>query len=324
MPASYILFLACLVAFLVTFVTASPVIRFLRAKKYGQQIRDDGPQRHLAKAGTPTMGGVVILAGLLLGGAVSCIFIIPGWWFGIALLVLTVAFALIGSIDDWGKIKRGRSLGLRAREKLILQFLLSALFVVSLVLCFHHGTTIGIPGLGLVNLGWCYWPVAVLLIVSMSNAVNLTDGLDGLAAGTAAAAAFALAGIAWFTHAPGVAAFCGCLGAACLAFLRYNRHPAQVFMGDTGSLAIGAALAGAALALKQEVLLLVIGLIFLIEMGSVIIQVISFKTTGKRVFRMSPFHHHLELGGWSEPKIVTNAWFLGIVLAAVAVWVAWK
>jgi phospho-N-acetylmuramoyl-pentapeptide-transferase len=317
---------AIVLAFLVTFITASPVISYLRGKKLGQQIREDGPQRHFAKAGTPTMGGMVILAGLTIGVIASWFFFPHYRWHSALLLALTLAVAGIGSVDDWGKIKRGRSLGLRARDKLLLQFLAAALFVGALVLGLHHGTAIGVPGVGEVDLRWAYWPVAVLFIAGMSNAVNLTDGLDGLAAGTTVAAAIALAAIAWRLHAGDkgslIGTFSACLGAACLAFLWYNRHPAKVFMGDTGSLAIGAALAGVALMLRQEVLLLLIGLIFIMEMGSVIIQVISFKTTGKRVFRMSPFHHHLELGGWSEPKIVTCAWCLGVALAVLAIVVA--
>ena len=318
-PAIFSLILAVIVAFVATYVTAPPVIALLRRKKLGQQIRDDGPQRHLSKAGTPTMGGLVILAGVLLG-TLACWL---AWPQDIALsalvLGLTISVAGVGSIDDWGKIRRGRSLGLRARDKLLLQFLLSALFIAGLLYWQGHGASIGIPGIGEVPLGWLYWPLAMLLITGMSNAVNLTDGLDGLAAGTTVAAALALALVAWLAGSSlSVAGVLAALAAACLAFLRYNRYPARVFMGDTGSLAIGAALAGSALALKQEVLLLLIGLIFLIEMFSVIIQVIFFQTTGKRVFRMSPFHHHLELGGWSEPKIVARAWLLGAVLALLA------
>ena len=318
----YILVAATVFAFLVTFLTAPPVIGYLRRKKLGQQIRDDGPQRHLTKAGTPTMGGVTILAGLIAGTAGSWYFFPKQFWFSVLLLALTLAVAAIGSIDDWGKIRRGRSLGLRAREKLILQFLAAGLFVFGLVHGLDNQTTVGVPFLGELSLGWWYYPVAVLFIAGISNAVNLTDGLDGLAAGTSAAAAIALGAIAWFTtggetmlKGPAIATFLACLAAACLAFLWFNRHPAKVFMGDTGSLAIGAAFAGAALALKQEVLLLWIGLIFVVEMASVILQVLYFKATrGKRLFRMSPFHHHLELGGWSETTIVTRAWILAIVL----------
>ena len=315
-------------AYLVTLLTAPPVIRYLREKKLGQQIRDDGPQRHLTKAGTPTMGGLVMLAGVIAG-------VIVYLWLdrravsgGLLLLALTIAVAGIGSIDDWGKIRRGRSLGLRAREKFLLQCLAAALFTAGILYFLHLGTTIGVPGVAQpVELGWWYWPFAILFIAGMSNAVNLTDGLDGLAAGVTVAAAMALSAVAWVIGSktlPGlgqtVAAFLACLAFVCLAFLRYNRHPAQVFMGDTGSLAIGAALAGSALLLKQEMLLLLIGFIFIIEVLSVIIQVISFKTTGKRVFRMSPFHHHLELGGWSETQIVTRAWLLALVLALGSVW----
>ncbi|HEX2948629.1 MAG TPA: hypothetical protein VHV83_03530 [Armatimonadota bacterium] len=180
----HILIAAMALAFLVTFLTASPVISFLRAKKLGQQIRDDGPQRHLSKAGTPTMGGVVILAGVILGTAGSWYFFPKQFWFSVLLLALTTAVAAIGSIDDWGKIRRGRSLGLRAREKLILQLIVAALFVFGLVVGLDNGTTIGIPFLGEVDLHWAYWPVAILFVAGMSNAVNLTDGLDGLAAGS--------------------------------------------------------------------------------------------------------------------------------------------
>ncbi len=282
------------------------------------------------------MGGVVIIAGLTVGTALALLI----FWHGfpharkfadlmvtLGLLGLTVAVAGIGAIDDWGKIKRGRSLGLRAREKLLLQFVVAGLFVAALRFGVGLHPTIGIPGVGEVELGLWYWPVAILFIAGMSNAVNLTDGLDGLATGVTTIAAGALAVLAWgapggarLLSGPSVATFLACLAAACLAFLWFNRHPARVFMGDTGSLAIGAALAGAALLIKQELFLLLIGLVYLIEMGSVIIQVISFKTTGKRVFRMSPFHHHLELGGWSEPKIVTRAWGLGLILAGIAIY----
>ncbi|HEY3416962.1 MAG TPA: phospho-N-acetylmuramoyl-pentapeptide-transferase [Armatimonadota bacterium] len=326
----YILLAAMLLSFLVTFLLSFPVIAYLRAKKLGQQIREEGPQRHLNKAGTPTMGGVVILVGLFAGTVGSWYFFPKQFWFSVLLLALFVAMAAIGSIDDWGKIKRGRSLGLRAREKLILQFIVSSLFVAGLVLGLDNGTTIGIPFLRHdIQLGWWYWPLAILYLAGISNAVNLTDGLDGLAAGTSMASSFALAGVAWYLRAgqamaqgEAVATFAACLGAACFAFLWFNQHPAKVFMGDTGSLAIGAALAGTALILKQEVLLLLIGFVFVIEISSVIIQVIVFKLTGKRVFRMSPFHHHLELSGWSEPKIVQSAWLLGILLAFGGFWVA--
>jgi len=317
--------LASVVAFLVTLLTAPGVIRLLREKKLGQQIRDDGPQHHLTKAGTPTMGGMVILAGIIAGTVLYWCVEPRAIHAGVLLLALTVAVAGIGSIDDWGKIRRGRSLGLRAREKFLLQCLAAGLFTAGLRYYLHLDTTIGIPGVKTpIELGWCYWPFAILFIAGMSNAVNLTDGLDGLAAGVTVAAALALSAVAWLSGShilpgmgPMVAAFLGCLAVACLAFLRYNRHPAQVFMGDTGSLAIGAALAGSAMLLKQEGLLLLIGFIFIIEVLSVIIQVISFKTTGKRVFRMSPFHHHLELGGWSETQIVGRAWMLAMGLAVV-------
>lgn len=331
---AYILIAAMALAFLVTFLLAPPLIAFLRWKKLGQQIRDDGPQRHLGKAGTPTMGGVVILAGLVAGTVASWYFFRQEFLYSVQLLALFVAVAGIGAIDDWGKIRRGRSLGLRAREKLILQFLAATLFVAALVFGLHNGTSIGVPFVGEIELNrWVYIGLAVLFIAAMSNAVNLTDGLDGLAGGVTVAAAFALAAIAWFAstsemitlpimRGQAIGTFLACLAAACIGFLWYNRHPAKVFMGDTGSLAIGAALAGAALALHAEILLIFIGLIYMIEMWSVILQVLYFKATkGKRLFRMSPFHHHLELSGWSEPRIVTSAWFLAILLGIAGYWI---
>ncbi len=331
-PSLYIVIAATGLAFLVTFITAFPVIAYLRAKKLGQQIREEGPQRHQGKAGTPTMGGVVILAGATAGTLFATL--VP--WFtdpqashvhlraALLLLALTLAVAGIGGIDDWGKIRRGRSLGLKAREKLILQFVAAFLFLMVLIGAQHHDMAIGLPGHVTIALHWLYWPVALLFIAGMSNAVNLTDGLDGLAAGVSAIVCFALAILAWWsgpaTLGHVVAGFCASLGAACLAFLWFNRHPAKVFMGDTGSLAIGAALAGAALVVQQEVLLLLIGLIYCIEVGSVVLQVGYFKLThGKRIFRMSPFHHHLELGGWSEPQVVTSAWLLGLLTATAAI-----
>lgn len=318
-PAIGSLLLAIIVAFLVTFITAPPVIAYLRRNKLGQTIREDGPQTHLGKAGTPTMGGVTIIAGMLFGTLCSWLLfphaIVPS----ALLLALTLSFMLIGAIDDWNKIFHGRNLGLRAREKLLLQFIFSGLFVAALLIWAKNATTIGIPGVGEIEIGWYYWPLAILFITGMSNALNLTDGLDGLAAGTTFWAASALAVISWLSggdHTIGTAI--ATLAASCLAFLWYNRRPAQMFMGDTGSLALGAALAGTALILKQEIILLVIGFIFLIELFSVIIQVISFQTTGKRVFLMSPYHHHLEKLHWDEQLIVTRAWILAALLAIIA------
>jgi phospho-N-acetylmuramoyl-pentapeptide-transferase len=332
----YMLIAAMLAAFLVTLLTAYPVIAFLRAKKLGQTIREDGPDRHLGKAGTPTMGGVVIILGAAVGtmGAWHRYALPITFWYSVLLLALMVAVAGIGAIDDWGKIKRGRGDGLKARQKLALQFLAAGLFLLGLWWLDPRATVLHVPFTQIaVDLGNWYWLFALLYIAFMSNAVNLTDGLDGLAAGTSAAAAFGMAGLAWgmpagtaLSMGHAVATYLGCLGAACMGFLWHNQHPAKVFMGDTGSLAIGAALAGAAIIIKQELLFLAIGLIFLIETGSVILQVIYFQTTkrltgtGRRIFRMTPFHHHLELGGWTETQIVTSAWLLAIVLAVGGYW----
>jgi phospho-N-acetylmuramoyl-pentapeptide-transferase len=337
--------IAMAVTYLLTIGALPPMIRFLRARKLGQALRDDVADMHKAKAGTPTMGGVALIAATAIGslGALGLFcFIKPelptryhDLLAALALIGLCVAMAAIGAIDDWGKIRRGRNLGLKAREKLILQFVVAGLFVWALVGGLDYQTTIGVPFLALdIRLGGWYWPFAILYIAAMSNAANLTDGLDGLAGGVTTVTALAVAAMAWFCQkdpaailGPGAAAFAACLAAACVGFLKFNRFPAKVFMGDTGSLAIGAALAGVGLALKQEVVVLFIALVYLVEMGTVILQVLYFKLTrGKRLFLMTPYHHALEKRGWSEPTIVRRAVILTLITATVglAVFAFWR
>jgi len=311
--------LALLAAFFVAAALGRPAIHILR--KYGcrQQVRDDGPQSHRGKEGTPTMGGVIIIIALIAATAL----IGPrtgGTAAAMLVIALAVGFGLIGFADDRAIVKHKRSLGLRAREKLVLQFILAGGFLYLL------------GGLDLVNpvvlipfsdrlwtLGWWYYPAAAFLIVLTSNSVNLTDGLDGLAAGLAAIAGVAIGVIATVRGEPALSAACFALAGACLGFLWYNAHPARVFMGDTGALALGAALAGAAVVLKAEALLLIIGVIFYLEALSVVAQVAYFRLTGKRVLRMSPLHHHLELSGWPEPQIVSRMWIAGGLIAWSAV-----
>ena len=309
-------------AFALVALFGLPVIGVLRRFGARQRVRDDGPQRHLGKAGTPTMGGVLIIGAAVLVAAGG------EWWIGgrlglaiITLLSVTTAFASIGLVDDWRMISLGRSLGLRARHKLLLQLIVSVAFVYALIgeralaAIISDHADITLPGPA-----WTiFWVIA---IAATSNAVNLADGLDGLATGlcTIATAGFAVLALLLGDQPTAVLALA--LSGACLAFLAFNLHPAKVFMGDVGSLALGGALGAMAARLGQPVALVGLCLIPFIEEFSVIVQVISFKTTGKRVFKMSPLHHHFELSGWSEQRVVATFWAVGAIAAAVVVAVA--
>ncbi len=306
------------VSLAVTLVLGPLVIPLLGRLKFGQNIRSDGPSRHLKKAGTPTMGGVMFLAGTAAGG----LFLARGQVDGLVVLLLAAGYGLIGFLDDFIKIVLKRSLGLRAREKLFGQILLAAGLALWVVYGSDRGTGLVIPYSGFftpggiqIELGW--WPFlafTILVVVSAANAVNLTDGLDGLAAGVSLQVALALMLIAMYVFKDGVAVIMASLAGGCLGFLFFNRYPARVFMGDTGSLALGGGLGAAAVVTRSELFLLIIGGIFVLEALSVIIQVISFQTTGRRLFRMSPLHHHFELGGWSENRVVLTFWVATLAL----------
>jgi phospho-N-acetylmuramoyl-pentapeptide-transferase len=317
------LLIPAVTTFVVALLCLPPLIKLLHKRNYGQRIRIDGPDAHKNKAGTPTMGGIAIVIAVM-AGVIIAIFRNPSITIPALLLSgIFITHAVIGSLDDWKKINLGRSLGLKAREKLILQVIFSAAFLLGIQFLMNGlNTDIAIFGITL-HLGWFYWVFAILFITAFSNAANLTDGLDGLAAGTTAFSSLAPIFIAvtaiYSPSNEASAIILGCLVAACLAFLIFNCNPASVFMGDTGSLAIGALVAGAAIILKIEALMVIICLVFMVEMFSVIIQVISFKTTGKRVFKMSPYHHHLELCEWKETAIVTRAWILSIFIAIIII-----
>jgi phospho-N-acetylmuramoyl-pentapeptide-transferase len=304
------------ISLVLVLLLGKPMIGFLRRIGAGQRVRDDGPQRHLQKEGTPTMGGILIVGAALVAA------LIGGWWLGqrgaiptgglLALLGATTAFALIGLADDLLKVRRGRSLGLKARHKLMLQFAAAAGFVVAITSAGWEPAGIDKP-IALSH----YAPLAafwVFAVVLTSNAMNLADGLDGLAAGLCVVAGLGFAVIGGVAE---VWAFGLALAGACLGFLWFNRHPARLFMGDVGSLALGAAMAGMAAIMNNPVVLVGLCLVPYIEAGSVIIQVASFKATGKRVFRMSPIHHHFELSGWSEGRVVWTFWAAALA-AAVA------
>lgn len=312
---------AFVISLLITLLLGPLVIPLLKRLKFGQNIRSDGPSRHLQKAGTPTMGGVMFLAGTAVGGFILS----RGHADGIILLIVIIGFGLVGFIDDYLKVVLKRSLGLRAREKLLWQILLAAGLAYWVVYGMGRGTEVVLPFSGyfttggiVLDLGW--WPFmifTVIVVVGAANAVNLTDGLDGLAAGVSMISALALMMIALLVLKVGVAVCMAALSGGCLGFLFFNRHPAKVFMGDTGSLAIGGGLGAAAVITRSELFFVIIGGIFVLETLSVIIQVISFQTTGRRLFRMSPLHHHYELGGWSENRVVLTFWAATLVLAVI-------
>jgi phospho-N-acetylmuramoyl-pentapeptide-transferase len=323
---------AIVTALLLSWLLGPWFIRRLRALSVGQNIRDVGPQAHQVKAGTPTMGGVLILfaclgATLLWGNLTN-----PYVWM---VVLVTAAFGGIGFLDDYIKVRKRRSLGLTARAKMGLQILAGGLMGLALWLLPGFNSELTFPFLKrlVLDLGIFYIPFVVIVLVGASNAVNLTDGLDGLAIGTTsvAAATYAvftyvagnrvIAGYLQIAHVPGlgeVAVFCGALVGAGLGFLWYNAHPAEVFMGDVGSLALGAGIGSVAVLAKQEILLVLVGGVFVLEALSVIIQVASFKLRGKRVFRMAPLHHHFELSGWAEPKVIVRFWILSILFALLS------
>ncbi|MEC0369948.1 phospho-N-acetylmuramoyl-pentapeptide-transferase [Paenibacillus chibensis] len=305
------------VSFILAVIAAPLLIPLLRRMKFGQQVRDDGPQSHLKKAGTPTMGGVVIILAFTLSflkfSVINTDFYV--------LLVATLGFGLIGFLDDYIKIVFKRSLGLTARQKLIGQLLFSAIMCVLLIQN-GHSTAIHVPGTswsfdwG----GWFYYPFIVVMMLAISNAVNFTDGLDGLLSGVSAIAFAAFALVAMQATSLSAAVCAAAMIGAVLGFLVFNAHPAKVFMGDTGSLGIGGAIGAIAIVTKSELLFLVIGGVFVIEMLSVVLQVASFKTRGKRIFKMSPIHHHFELSGWTEWRVVITFWAVGIVLAGIGLY----
>lgn len=319
----YILIITIAIGFLITVLLSPIFIPFLRRLKFGQSIREEGPQSHFKKAGTPTMGGVMIVISIIITSLIM-VLKLRGSSIGyeIWLLIFVLfGYGLIGFLDDFIKIALKRNLGLTSKQKMAGQLLIGIIFYF-IIRMFDLPTYIHIPGTQInIELGWGYAVLVIFMLVGASNAVNLTDGLDGLLAGTATIAFGAFGLLAWHTGSAEVAIFALAIVGSLLGFLVFNAHPAKVFMGDTGSLALGAAIAGIAILTKMEVILVVIGGVFVIETLSVIIQVISFKTTGKRVFRMSPLHHHYELLGWSEWRVVTTFWLVGLVFAALGIYI---
>lgn len=322
---TFLVFLAIVVAIAVTMVLMPAWIKFLKSSHIGQQVRADGPESHLVKQGTPTMGGVimlvsVILTALVVGHPTPETF---------ALLIATVLTGCLGLIDDAEKVVKERSLGLTPKAKLVGQFVIATVFGLVAVNVMGIAPTVEIPFVytfdlgvltthfGSVEVPWLYILFVDVLLMGMCNAVNLTDGLDGLAAGTVMIVMIVMAAIAYRSDMLDSAIFAAALAGACVGFLWFNSFPADIFMGDTGSLALGMALGCLAVFTKSEFIVLVIGGLFVAEALSVMIQVFYYKKTHKRIFLMAPLHHHFEKKGWSETKVVVRFWIVSGVLAAL-------
>ena len=322
---TFLVFLAIVVAIAVTMVLMPAWIKFLKSSHIGQQVRADGPESHLVKQGTPTMGGVimlvsVILTALVVGHPTPETF---------ALLIATVLTGCLGLIDDAEKVVKERSLGLTPKAKLVGQFVIATVFGLVAVNVMGIAPTLEIPFVytfdlgvltthfGAVEVPWLYILFVDILLMGMCNAVNLTDGLDGLAAGTVMIVMIVMAAIAYRSDMLDSAIFAAALAGACVGFLWFNSFPADIFMGDTGSLALGMALGCLAVFTKSEFIVLVIGGLFVAEALSVMIQVFYYKKTHKRIFLMAPLHHHFEKKGWSETKVVVRFWIVSGVLAAL-------
>lgn len=310
-----------LVGFLISVILSPILIPFLRRLKFGQSIREEGPKSHQKKSGTPTMGGTMILLSIVVTTIVMTSKYSELSVQTYLLLFVTIGFGLLGFLDDFIKVVMKRNLGLTSKQKLFGQIVISFIFYFILRQN-EFSTTVSIPLTDIsFDLGWMYVFFIIFWLVGFSNAVNLTDGLDGLVSGTAAIAFGAFAVLSWYQGAYDVAIFSLAVVGAVLGFLVFNAHPAKVFMGDTGSLALGGAIATIAILTKLEILLVIIGGIFVVETLSVILQVISFKTTGKRIFRMSPLHHHYELIGWSEWRVVVTFWTVGLLCAVLGIYI---
>lgn len=303
MESNYLIYLAeSAVLTVILGFFAIPLLKKLKAR---QSIREEGPKSHRIKNGTPTMGGLFMLLAAVLVVIFNKMIDPAVLW----LLFLTLGHGFLGFLDDFIKAEKKRNLGLTAKQKMLGQIILAVLFCWGVVDTLHLPYSIAIPFTQIdISIGLLYYPFVVLVIVGASNAVNLTDGLDGLASGCCIIAFSAYAVYCYMTGFNDLGYFIIILAGACIGFLFFNYHPAKIFMGDTGSLALGGAIAGISVMTRTELLLIFLGMIFVLEALSVIIQVASFQLTGKRVFKMSPLHHHFELSGWSEVHVVWAFW----------------
>lgn len=309
------LLIITLMAMMASSVFTSIEIPILKHRQFQQFIREEGPKSHLAKEGTPTMGGIAIVAALILGCIVGREFSIDT----VVMLIVTILFGFIGFTDDYIKVAKKHNLGLRAWQKLVLQITFAVGLAIYMAYYSGEGTNVWVPFINTyVDFGGMYIPFVAFVVVAMANSVNLTDGLDGLSSGVTALVAFFFAIVAVEFSQSSAGVFACALSGACLGFLIFNKYPAKLFMGDTGSMALGGALAAVAIVMKAELLLPIAGLIYVMEALSVIIQVVSFKSTGKRVFKMAPIHHHFEMCGMKEKNVVFMFWFVTAVCCVVA------
>jgi phospho-N-acetylmuramoyl-pentapeptide-transferase len=306
-----------IVSFLVVWIGTGHFLPVLHKLNFGQAIREEGPKSHQKKSGTPTMGGLVIQLGILVAMIVFAFVVGQRVFFP---LISMIAFGAIGFIDDFIKVTKQHNLGLRAWQKLVMQFVAAAAIAGYAGTDAVIGTTMIVPFSGAtVDFGLWFYPFTFIAVVAMTNAVNLSDGLDGLCAGvTAFATSFFMMAAVMFRQ-PESAAFGGAVVGACLGFLRWNSNPADIFMGDTGSMALGAAVIVSAIMLHMQLFVLIAGLIYVVEALSVVMQVAYFKAThGQRIFKMTPIHHHFELSGWKETRVVTVFWIVTIFCVCIA------
>ena len=312
---NWITLVALGIGFVVGIILIPVFIPILKKLKFGQQVREDGPQAHLKKSGIPTMGGICIIIAMLIG---TLVFVGADPAFVLPVTITTFLYALIGFLDDFLKIKKHQSEGLKAWQKMALQIIFMVALMLYVALGTPNGTATMIPFYGMVDLKGWFYPIAILAILGTVNGANFTDGLDGLASSvTIVIALFFTLAVAKINHMLDPASL-AMIGALC-AFLIYNHYPAKIFMGDTGSLALGGYVAAEAFLLKMPIFLILVAFIYLIEIISVMLQVGYFKIShGKRIFRMAPIHHHFELGGWSEVKVVCVFTIITVILCAVA------
>lgn len=328
MSSSIMMFVVAIVSLIVTAVSGKVLIPYLRKLKFGQTIKEIGPTWHKNKQGTPTMGGIMMLIGIFAALGVGILFLVVSDDVNLSVpdivrlvsgVLLSIAFAFVGFIDDYIKVVKKQNLGLLARQKIIMQVLITVAYLATLYLSDTVSTIITIPFVGQLDLSYAYYPIMAILIIGVVNAVNLTDGIDGLATSVTFVFSLIFMIISTLLKNIGMEMFSVAVAAACVGFLVWNIHPAKVFMGDTGSFLLGGAVVGISFGLNQPVLLVIVGIIYIIEAFSVILQVISFKTTGKRIFKMSPIHHHFEMSGWSENKIVSVFCIITAIAGIVAV-----
>lgn len=302
--------------FLISAAIGPIAIPILTRLKFGQSIREIGPKWHQKKSGTPTMGGIIFILSLVIVYLLN-IRIMDSE--SALVLFCACGFGLIGFIDDFIKVVLKRNLGLRAWQKLAMQIIISVIFVFVGLEKGHLSLDVNIPFADAVwNMGYLYIPFAIFILLGVVNGVNLTDGIDGLATSVTTIVMLFFAVTTAFMNKPSICLFCFALSGALIGFLLYNKNPAKVFMGDTGSLMLGGTVAALALMIKNPFILIIVGIVYLVETLSVIIQVVSFKTTGKRVFKMSPIHHHFEMCGWNERKIVLIFSFVTVVFCLIA------